>query len=59
VVGMVYLCASLCSRVVSAITAVIIPATTADYGPGLLGTGKIYTATAKYSSCVMMIPRCP
>jgi hypothetical protein len=54
-----YTCvASLCSRVVSLINAAVMPATTAADGPGLLGTGKTSTATAKYSSFVMIIPRC-
>jgi hypothetical protein len=46
-------------RVVSAITAAVMPATTAADGPGLIGTGKTSTAIAKYSSFVMIMHRCP
>jgi hypothetical protein len=51
--------ASRCSRVVSAIMDAVMPVTTVAEGQGLAGTGKTLTAIVKYSSLVMIMPRCP
>jgi hypothetical protein len=51
--------ASRCSRVSSVITAAVMPATTSGDAPGLSGRGKTSAAIVKYSSFVMIMPRCP